>query len=450
MLHAALRLLSSLRLTVVLLALGIVLVFFGTLGQVSDGLYVAQERYFRSWFTYWNPVEKPWLRIPLPGGYLLGTLLVINLVLAHLHRFKMTWKKSGIFLTHIGVLTLLLGQLATDMLSIESQMSFREGEARNFTEDFHKHELAFFKPVGDTNRDRVITIPDSLLLNKEIQHEALPVRLRVRDFYENADVLRFAPRVHTNRTPASSEGMGARLVLEPMAPTREMDKRNFPAAVIELTEVASGDSLGTWLVSALLRPDAIEVNGEAWQIELRPTRYYHPFQITLLKTTHEKYLGTEIPRHFQSRVRIDNPETGERREVDIYMNNPLRYAGLTFYQHQMGREAVEGSSRGTSSLQVVRNPSWLTPYLGCILVGLGLTVQFSIHLGGFLRGRFGSGTLPRGKGTTARQAAKSKSDAKPGEASVGSPVQQDAARSGGGGEGGVRQKVGTGAEEVSR
>ena len=75
---------------------------------------------------------------------------------------------------------------------------------------------------------------------------------------------------------------------------------------------------------------------------------------------------------------------GEKREVDIYMNNPLRYSGLTFFQHQMGRDDID-ANRGTSVLQVVKNPSWLAPYFGTIVVGLGLLVQFLIHLVGFLR-----------------------------------------------------------------
>ena len=34
--------------------------------------------------------------------------------------------------------------------------------------------------------------------------------------------------------------------------------------------------------------------------------------------------------------------------------------------------------------QVVRNPSWLVPYIACILVSLGLLWQFSFHLARFL------------------------------------------------------------------
>jgi hypothetical protein len=34
----------------------------------------------------------------------------------------------------------------------------------------------------------------------------------------------------------------------------------------------------------------------------------------------------------------------------------------------------------TSTLQVVQNPTWLAPYFGCLIVGLGLLIQFLIHL----------------------------------------------------------------------
>ena len=46
---------TSLRLTVVLLALGLVLIFLGTIAQVELGLYKAQNEYFRSFFIYWGP-----------------------------------------------------------------------------------------------------------------------------------------------------------------------------------------------------------------------------------------------------------------------------------------------------------------------------------------------------------------------------------------------------------
>ena len=107
MLVRAFHFLASLRLTVALLAMSIVLVFFGTLGQVNLGLYEAHERYFKSWLVLWQPVSSLPIPVPLPAGYLLGTSLLVNLLAAHFKRFKFTWKKSGILLTHVGIILLL-------------------------------------------------------------------------------------------------------------------------------------------------------------------------------------------------------------------------------------------------------------------------------------------------------------------------------------------------------
>ena len=169
----------------------------------------------------------------------------------------------------------------------------------------------------------------------------------------------------------------------PLAVTREMDKRNLPAATIELEE--GGKSLGTWLVSPWLNDEELEIAGGHWHAAMRWERTYLPYSVKLLKTTHEVYRGTEIPKNFQSRVRIEHPAKGETREVDIYMNSPLRYEGLTFYQYQMGQD--ERTAVGNSTLQVVKNPSWLTPYLGCAIVSLGMVWQFMYHLVGFITKR---------------------------------------------------------------
>src|SRR5437762_13301655 len=102
---------SSLRLTVVCLGLGLVLVFWGTLAQVDLGLLKAQNEFFRSFFIYWGPKGASW-KIPIfPGGYFVGGLLLINLVTAHVKKFTFTRKKAGIWLVHVGVILLLLGQL---------------------------------------------------------------------------------------------------------------------------------------------------------------------------------------------------------------------------------------------------------------------------------------------------------------------------------------------------
>lgn len=379
---------SSLKLTVWLLALGILVIFFGTLAQTEDGLFIAQQKYFRSLYAVWSPHDPSlkWIKVLLPGGYLLGTLLLINLIAAHFTRFQWTWKKSGIFLTHIGIILLLIGQLATDMFARESRMSFAEGQWRNFTEDFQATELAILSDATTPDMDDVVAIPTSMLAQgREVKHEKLPFTLRIKQWAENAEIRRRGPVVDKDRASAATEGVGASVIMEPVAATRAMDQRNTPAVVVEVVDPA-GKALGTWLFGLVLNEQEFEVGGKTYRGVLRSTRYYEHFSVKLLKTTHEVYRGTEIPRNFQSRVLLENPKSGEKREVDIYMNNPLRYAGLTFFQHQMGRDEVN-VNRGTSVFQVVKNPSWLTPYAGTIIVGLGLVVQFMIHLVGFIRKR---------------------------------------------------------------
>ena len=75
-----------------------------------------------------------------------------------------------------------------------------------------------------------------------------------------------------------------------------------------------------------------------------------------------------------SLVRLDNPGTGESRDVLIYMNQPLRYDGKAFYQASFGKGDT------LSVLQVVENPGWLIPYVSTVLVTLGLLVHFAISL----------------------------------------------------------------------
>src|SRR5271154_5052114 len=115
------KIFTSLRLTGVLLAFAIVLVFIGTLAQVDEGLYNAQARYFRQWIVLGLDVFGRKIPLILPGGYLIGTMLLMNLVAAHIYRFQLSAKKIGIQITHAGVILLLVGQLVTDMFSRETQ-----------------------------------------------------------------------------------------------------------------------------------------------------------------------------------------------------------------------------------------------------------------------------------------------------------------------------------------
>src|SRR5436305_1705343 len=87
---------TSLKLTVVLLAFAIILVFVGTLAQADEGLYGAQSHYFRQWLVLGAHLFGKKIPLILPGGYLIGVLLLVNLVVSHIYRFEFTVKKIGI------------------------------------------------------------------------------------------------------------------------------------------------------------------------------------------------------------------------------------------------------------------------------------------------------------------------------------------------------------------
>src|SRR4029434_3958448 len=114
---------TSLLLTVVLLSLGLILVFFVTVAQVHEGLWNAQTRWFKELVVIREAGDPWWFPPIFPGGYLLGILLLLNLVAAHIKRFHLAWNKLGINLTHLGIILLLVGQLFTDQFAQESVMS---------------------------------------------------------------------------------------------------------------------------------------------------------------------------------------------------------------------------------------------------------------------------------------------------------------------------------------
>jgi len=378
LLERLIKFFTSLRLTVVLLVLSLVLVFAGTLGEVHLGLYKAQTEFFRSFFIYWQPPGAHW-KIPVfPGGYLLGMTLLLNLIAAHTSRFKLTRQKIGLWIIHAGLILLILGQLATDMFAVESQMHLRQGQMKNYSQSERVEELAV-TDITDKKLETVVAIPEGRLAEKgDIRNAQLPFIVRVKEFYANS-------LLSTNAAPGfarvkADNGFGDDLWWKPVPRETAMDRRDTPSALVEI--VTPDGPLGTWLVSDWLeQPQTFTTGGRTYQLQLRPERFYLPFSLRLLKFHHDVYQGTDIPKNFSSQLLLNRPDTGERRQVLIYMNNPLRYDGRTFYQ-----ASFDTDNKGTI-LQVVRNPGWLTPYLACILIATGMVVQFLSHLIPFLRRR---------------------------------------------------------------
>ena len=170
--------------------------------------------------------------------------------------------------------------------------------------------------------------------------------------------------------------------VRPLSLALSQDDRNLPAALIKVSK--GKEELGRWLVTCSSEfQQSLKVEKETWKIILRPQRNYLDFSLTLVDLKWEKYQGTEIPKNFQSRVIVEDRD--ESRTAEIYMNNPLRKGGQTFYQYQMNQNQLGATAQ--TVLQVVKNPNWRTAYIGCLLVALGLVYQFLYHLVRFARKR---------------------------------------------------------------
>lgn len=449
---------ASLRLTVVLFALSTFLVLAGTVAQIDKGIWTVVEQYFRCPITYIDFkifFPRDWSvpgGIYYPGGWLIGALLLVNVLAAHAVRFRieahggrlamgllalaagagLSWlviagmlakdvaategdafwrvlwrlaqgggaalvlligcwlifkRRAGIVLTHVGVIVLLISELVTGLYAVEGQMRIEQGRTVNWTYNIRAVEVAVIDH-SDPDFDDVVAIPNAMLRRGGLIRSAhLPLDVEVTRFMKNSE-LHFAEAEPSQSNPAT-RGSGRALIAHDIKESSGVGsdpKVDIPSAYVRLKRRDGVADLGTYLVSVRLPlqgipPQSVTVDGKSYELLMRFERTYRPYSLTLVEFRHDKYIGTEKPRNFSSLVRLVDEAKGVDRTVKIWMNNPLRYAGETFYQ-----SSFEPGKKLTI-LQVVRNDGWMLPYLSCMIVGAGLSLHFGINLMGFLRKR---------------------------------------------------------------
>ena len=323
-------------------------------------------------------------KFPFVGGYLLGITLLVNLLAAHFQRFKFSRKKIGIFMTHAGLIFMLLGQLVTDKFQVESNLRLEEGQTKGYSISGNECELVIIDK-SKPNTDTVAAIPGEVLgKNKIYPAGSLPFEVTVLDYFTNSDL----GQLGQEQPNKATHGKGLELAAIDKESVTSLEEVNFPAAYIQLRST-DGIELGTWMISALfgalrqpIPEQTFEHDGKEYELALRFKRYYTPYDIELIDFKHDKFQGTEKARNFSSLVTVRDRASGAEREVNIWMNHPLRTHGKTYFQASFDPENDKATV-----LQVVRNPGWVTPYISCALVGLGLLIQFLTHLFSFNRKR---------------------------------------------------------------
>ncbi|NNJ24210.1 cytochrome c biogenesis protein [Alienimonas chondri] len=323
-------------------------------------------------------------------------------------------RQGGTFLLHCGLLLLLASEFHTGTFAREGVISLPEGEAKNYVSDTRSFEFALMVEGEDGVATHHVIDGEALAAAAEnesvIDDPRLPVIVEPLKVYRNSD-LRTAGGEGTEPNPDDVLPTGGRFGIIPMDTGTgvEAGAADFPAGLFRLRERGKGGkALGTVLGSALLtddRAEEVDFDGGTLTAQLRFTREYLPFSVRLKDVRAEFYPGTTLPSHYSSDLRFEPmatpvagegdlaPPSGDEQGFNafIWMNNPLRYAGRTFYQqgYDSGLDAKTGRQvrPENSVVQVVSNTGWMVPYVACMILAFGMLAQFGMSLVRFLARR---------------------------------------------------------------
>ena len=376
---------ADLRLTVVLFALAMVIVFWGTLAQVDNGVWTIVQKYFRSFFVLvpikvvlFNLVEDTKTVIPFPGGWLIGLVMLVNLLAAHAIRFRLTWARAGIIMIHAGIIIMMVGEVITGVYAVEGQMIIRVGETSSTVVDGRNAELAIIHTLNAKSDDVVVVPGGRLRTGGIVDDERIPFKIEVTQYMVNSKLL----DMKNNR---ATKGFGRVHVAEGVAEVAGVEvgqKIDTPSVYVKLASRA-GKDLGTWLFSTRFADSQwIDIDGKQYKVVLRFKETHRKFTFHLTKFDHKVFPGDpNKTKDYRSYIHLVDKDQGVDRDLEIYMNSPLYYRGETFYQSGMDRDNLGVI---TTTLQVVQNPGWLMPYVSCAVVGIGLLIHFGLTLYRFI------------------------------------------------------------------
>lgn len=303
-------------------------------------------------------------------------------------------KRAGIVLLHGGVALMMLSELIVGMMAVETQMTITEGDTADFVHDIREIELAIVDD-SDPEQDQVTVIPKSILLdnqNQVVSDPKLPFDYELVKFYPNSSLRKISSLTPEEKEQAenpATTGIGKdwiALEARSAAGTDTGGGVDTPSAYIKIIDKKSKKSLGVYLFDLQMAlqdiGEQVEVDGKTYQIYLRFKRTYKPYTVKLVDVRKDDYAGTGTVKSYSSDIELVDPTTNVDRDIKIWMNNPLRYSGETFYQS--GYFADPRTGQETTTLSVVTNVGWMIPYVSCMVVVVGMFYHFMLTLLRFL------------------------------------------------------------------
>ncbi len=334
-------------------------------------------------------------RIPDPGLRIVWQLtksLVVSVVLL-VGLLLLFGNRGGNVLIHLGVGLLMLGQFIFGDAQREERMAIFEGQRTQVAYEMDTIELAFVDK-SDPEKNHVVAFEHPILQRsldngKFLTSAELPFEFRIDRWMVNSiNNVRSRP-AQPSDDDYQLTGVGIREFEFKELPKAGGAKSelNYATAYVTLRDKKDQKPIGTYAVSQLVNDDAIlfksqyehaEGAGKAWDFGLRFRRNYKPYSVVLDDVVLEEYTGTSKPKDYSSFVKITDTQGDTLQQGRIWMNNPMRFRGETFYQSGYMSETSRFNPIGVeqTTLQVVTNAGWLIPYVACVLSGLGMLVHF--------------------------------------------------------------------------
>ncbi len=331
----------------------------GTIAQKYVGLYEATHIFFSSLIV--------WLGfLPLPGFPVVLAVMFINLAGKLIFKSPWTLRNSGIIITHIAVMMLLLGGLITALFSREGFVDLMQGDNKAYVTDYHVREFV----IRDENGVSLAQYnPNDFKVGQSVSDPELPFIIRIKEACRHCKIEK---RAIGPNDDGIYNGMAQFMRLTD-APLQRENESNMGGVVFALYD-RQGHEQGVYAsLEDVPNWPQVDIGQSSYRFIYQKQKRALPFEIELLDFTRTTHPGTQLAKSYQSKVRIKD-ENGAWESL-VKMNEPLRYKGYTLFQSSFMRT----DTGDVSVLAVVWNAGRSFPYIAGLVLSLGLIVHLVVR-----------------------------------------------------------------------
>lgn len=372
------RILSGFGLATSLLVLLGILTWLATLEMVDAGLLNTLGKYFHwsSWYVV-PEINGKSLILPLPGGYWVCALLLVNLILGGLIRLRKGVRTIGVLMSHFGIIFMVAAGGVAQWFELRGVMMLVEGEQADYAISLTEPtieviEIADGKPTGVVH-----VVDDSKLRGlgrndrRVVRLPALPFDLELSGWHKNGFV---------DRAAGPGPDVGGWTIRErPFNTEAELDSAATYARVVR----QDGERDSPFILAVAppstglnaYAPQMVAADGRQFALRMVKKTIPVPYTVKLDDAVAEYYPNSMRPKSFLSDIERIGSD-GEAVPVRISMNEPMREDGFTFFQRTMSGAAQMNQGPEFSGFEVVSNPADKWPEYSLYVVALGLLIHF--------------------------------------------------------------------------